>query len=347
MSKIVIIFTHERDDKMNEPMNTLSSAIDSEIKLSSSQIIKRYISLTKPRVVILLAITGIFSFIIGARGNVTIFDIIMALYIGYASSGGAMVMNSYFDRDIDILMPRTAKRPSVSSPPITPPEKMLLVGTILVSSAIILAYFVFNLLTAVFVAWGVVSYLIIYTLYLKRRSVWNTVIGGLTASTPVLVGFAAALGKDVGIEGLFQLPLESWLLAVLLFLWNPSHTWTLATKYLEDYARADIPMLPVVHGEKFTAQVVFVMSIVLIIDSLVIAGLITNWNLLVFLLLVYPNYKLFVTSWAFLKVPSRVNGIKSFVAHNIWLALVFIIYALHVLVVNILGFPIPNLTFSF
>lgn len=319
-----------------------SHAIESELKLSTMQVLKRYVSLTKPRVVVLLAITGIFSYIIGARGEVGFFDILMALYIGYASSGGAMMMNSYFDRDIDILMPRTAKRPSVSPPPITPPEKMILVGSTLATSSVILAYFVFNLLTALFVAWGVVSYLVIYTLYLKRRSVWNTVIGGLTASTPVLVGFAAALGKNVGIEGIFVLPLEAWLLAALLFLWNPSHTWTLATKYLEDYARADIPMLPVVYGERFTAQVVFVMSIVLIVDSFVIAGLITDWNVIVLLLLVYPNYKLFVTSWAFLRSPSQVTGIKSFVAHNIWLALVFIIYSLHVFLVGILGLSVPN-----
>ncbi len=327
---------------MNESMNATSSRMESEIKLSVMQVIKRYVSLTKPRVVILLAITGIFSFIIGARGNVTIFDLVMALYVGYASSGGAMVVNSYFDRDIDILMPRTAKRPSVSAPPITPAEKMLLVGLTLAGTAVILAYLFFNLLTAIFVAWGVVSYLIIYTLYLKRRSVWNTVIGGLTACTPVLVGFAGALGKGVGIEGVLAIPLEGWLLAILLFLWNPSHTWTLATKYLDDYARADIPMLPVVYGEKFTARVVFVMSIVLILDSFAIAGLITAWNVLVLLLLVYPNYKLLVTSWSFLKAPSKVTGIKSFVAHNMWLALVFIIYAAHVIIVDLLGFSVPS-----
>ncbi len=327
---------------MNDPVNNIRS-LNQHFQLSFYQSLRRYISLTKPRVVLLLAITGIFSYIIGVTGNFTMFDVIGALYIGYASSGGAMMINSYFDRDIDILMPRTAKRPSVSPPPITPPEKMLIIGLTLVVSSVTLAYLIFNLLTALFVSWGVISYLAIYTLYLKRRSVWNTVIGGLTASTPVLVGFAAALGQNVGIEGLLLIPLEGWLLAALLFLWNPSHTWTLATKYLEDYARADIPMLPVVYGEKITGQVVFSSSIILIIDSFIIAGLMTRWNVLILLLLIYPNYKLLAASWHFLQNPSKTSGIKCFVAHNIWLALVFAIYTLYVFLVKIFGvsFSLP------
>ncbi len=126
------------------------------------QSVRAYISLTKPRIVVLLSITGIIGFILASEEFFSVIDLSIAIFIGYMSAGGAMTINAYMDRDVDSLMKRTSGRASVGENPITPPEKILIFGFILVIVAIALAFLVFNLLTAFFVSWGVFYYLLGY-----------------------------------------------------------------------------------------------------------------------------------------------------------------------------------------
>ena len=144
--------------------------------------LKNYFSLTKPKIVILLSLTGIIAYIIANNGvpNLNIF--IAGLIVGYAAPGGAMAINSYIDRDIDRLMNRTNKRASVNPENlIDPPEKIVVFGSALVVLSLFIAFIFFNLLTVLLLLFGVIFYIIGYSMILKRYTVWNTIIGGLAS----------------------------------------------------------------------------------------------------------------------------------------------------------------------
>ena len=282
---------------------------------------KRYTTLTKPRIVLLLTITGLVGFLIAGRNNYN-FDfalkLIIAIYMGFASAGGAMVINSYLDRDIDFLMERTRERASVNKNPINPPEKILIFGGGLVISAVVIAFFAFNLLTAIFVSWGVLFYLIGYSLYLKRRSVLQNVIGGLASPTPVWVGYAAIQNtKMLG-------NMEAWLLGGLVFVWTISHTYALSSKYLEDYKKANIPVFPVVYGIKLTSQITFLWIFVVVAYSILISFWMTNSNIILQLLLILPHLILIYSGYIFLRDPTAQTAYRCFKTHNFWLAIVFL-----------------------
>ncbi|MFW9995979.1 MAG: heme o synthase [Candidatus Odinarchaeota archaeon] len=272
----------------------------------------KYFSLTKPKVVLLLLITGLTGFLLTNDQGLP--AIILFCYTGYASAGGAMAINSYIDRDVDRLMERTLKRASVGNNAIKP-RNILVFGSILVGSAILLAFVIFNLNTAFFVCWGVLFYIIGYSLYLKRKTVLNTVLGGFSSAAPVWVGFAAGLG---------HVPVEGWLLGLLVFIWNPAHTWTLAAKYLQDYKEARIPMFPVVYGLKHTSEVNFILGIILIMYSSVLALWLSTEYLLVVLILLVPHLLLIIMNIKFLRNPTEKIAYKTFKVLNIWLAIVFI-----------------------
>ncbi len=276
--------------------------------------LNKYFALTKPKVVALLALTGLISYFIAAKGNITVYDTFSAIYIGYASSGGAMAINMVIDRDIDILMVRTSKRPSIGSEPLNP-RKMLSFAIILITSAILLALIVFNPLTAILVSWGVLFYIFGYSLYLKRATIINTVAGGLASPTPVFVGYAAALN---------YIPLETWLLGLLIFLWNPSHTWTLAAIYHEDYKLAKVPILPAVHGLRRTANVIFILGSILILYSSVLVFWLGNGKIWGFLGLLLPNLFFFFSIYKFWRSPSISTAKRCFNFHNLWLVFTFI-----------------------
>ena len=208
-----------------------------------------YLTLTKPRIVLLLTITGIGGFFVPdpSMNGVSILDLLVFVYIGYASAGGAMTINNVIDRDIDILMERTKTRPTVGEDALKA-KNVLMFGTGLAASGVIIASLYFNALTAIFLLWGILFYLFGYSLFLKRKSILNTILGGLASPAPVWVGYAARLG---------EIPIEGWLLGGLVFLWTPSHTWALSTKYLDDYKAANIPMLPVKLGIEKTGLITF------------------------------------------------------------------------------------------
>lgn len=281
-------------------------------------VLKKYFGLTKPRIVILLSLTGVIAYVIASKGIISPEIFLVSIMVGYTSSGGAMAINSYIDRDIDKLMNRTNKRASVNSEnPINPPEKIVLFGGSLVFLSLVVAYFIFNPLTAYLVAFAVIFYLIGYTMILKRYTVWNTIIGGLASPIPVLVGFSAALNS---------IPFEAWVFATLVFVWTPSHTWAMSAKYKDDYERARIPMLPVVVGQERTADITFWWGLIMVVGYTTLMVILLNLELWVIILLLLPNFVLLWSLWNFKKFPTIKSANTCFKTHNFWLATVFILF---------------------
>jgi protoheme IX farnesyltransferase len=200
------------------------------------------VSLTKPAIMSLLLLTALGGMFLAARG-VPPFGILAATLIGgAAASGGASSLNHYFDRDIDERMRRTRHRPlpahRVSS------NVAIVWGVALnVIAFIVLAVFA-NLLAASLALAGTVFYILVYTIWLKRTTAQNIVIGGAAGAIPPLVGWAAITGS---------LDLSAWLLFAIVFFWTPAHFWALALLIRDDYERAGVPMLPVVRGDEATA----------------------------------------------------------------------------------------------
>ena len=219
-----------------------------------------YITLTKPRIMSLLLVTGASGMFVGAEGwpNATTFAVAM---LGLAlACGGASAMNHVLDADIDKLMGlRTEKRPVASGR--VPVPRALEFGLVLSALSFALLASAVNVLTAVLALVGNLFYVIVYTRYLKRSTVQNIVIGGAAGAVPPLVGFAAATGN---------LSLPALWLFLIVFLWTPPHFWALALMIKEHYQRANIPMLPVVRGDRETTRQILLYSVALVAFTVVV-----------------------------------------------------------------------------
>jgi heme o synthase len=213
-----------------------------------------YVALTKPRIMVLLLITGFCGMIAGARGWPGT-GIAVAAMVGLAlACGGASALNHVLDRDIDPLMgERTKARPVASGR--VPASRALEFGLALSAFSFVLLASVVNILTAVLALAGGLFYVLVYTRLLKRSTSQNIVIGGAAGAVPPLVGWAAATG---------HLGIAAWILFAIVFVWTPPHFWALALLIKENYAAAKVPMLPVVRGERETARQIVLYSIVLV-----------------------------------------------------------------------------------
>jgi protoheme IX farnesyltransferase len=212
-----------------------------------------YVTLTKPRIMMLLLITGAGGLIVGA-GGLPSAGLALAALGGLAlACGGASALNHVLDRDIDTHMKRTARRPVAAGR--VPPERAVEFGLALSAlSYVVLTSFV-NVLAALLALAGNLFYVLVYTRWLKRSTPQNIVIGGAAGAVPPLVGWAAATGN---------LGLTALALFLIVFFWTPPHFWALALLIKRDYAEAGIPMLPVVRGERRTARSIVLYSIVLV-----------------------------------------------------------------------------------
>lgn len=197
-----------------------------------------YVSLLKLRIAALLLLVAAAGYLVAGGPAVEPASFGLLMTSGLLASGGASAVNHYVDRDLDGTMARTRGRPIPAGR--VPPAHALALGTALLLASLVLALPV-NSLTAAFVLLGFVFYVFVYTVALKRRTVWNIVIGGFAGSCPALAGSAAAVGG---------VALGPALLALLVFLWTPGHFWALAFLMRDDYARARLPMLPAVMPER-------------------------------------------------------------------------------------------------
>ena len=218
-----------------------------------------YVTLTKPRIMSLLVLTSVCAMIAAAHGAPSA-GAFAALVIGGAlACGGASAFNHVLDRDIDCLMgPRTAARPVAAGR--VSPRRATAFGTVLLAlSFAVLAVFANPLAAGLSLAGGA-YYVLVYTVWLKRRTTQNIVIGGAAGAIPPLAGWAAAHGS---------LGLGAALLFLIVFVWTPPHFWALALLLRPGYSAAGVPMLPVVRGERATAVRVLMYTVVLVAVSLV------------------------------------------------------------------------------
>ncbi|HEY5349712.1 MAG TPA: heme o synthase [Candidatus Lustribacter sp.] len=217
-------------------------------------VLSDYLSLTKPRIIVLLLITTLASMIMAARGIPPLAVTVWALIGGALSAASAGTFNCVYDADIDGKMKRTMSRPLPRGT--IAPNRALAFAILLGVVSFTMLYFLVNPLAAWLSLGGNAYYVFVYTMWLKRRTSQNIVIGGAAGSIPPLVGWAAVTGT-IGMPALA--------LAVLIFLWTPPHFWALALMTETDYGKAGIPMLPNVHGVKRTKREMLAYTIVLFV----------------------------------------------------------------------------------
>ena len=213
---------------------------------TTTSVVRSYVALTKPRVIELLLVTTVPVMVLAERGLPNLWLVAATVVGGALSAGSANAFNMVIDKDIDTLMGRTQMRPLVTGA-ITP-RAALLFASLLAAGSVALLWVFTTPLAALLSFAAIGFYVVIYTLWLKRRSEQNIIWGGIAGCFPVLIGWAAVTG---------DLSVEAWILFLVVFLWTPPHYWPLSMKYREDYDNADVPMLAVVR----TAPVVGVQVI--------------------------------------------------------------------------------------
>jgi protoheme IX farnesyltransferase len=233
----------------------VSIALDLPVRRprATRQIVADYVALTKPRIIVLLEITALFAMVMAAHGWPGTGLVLATMAGGALAAGGANTINMWFDRDIDQEMARTCSRP-IPSGRIEATHALLFGVALEVASFAILTTFA-NLLAATLALSALLFYVLVYTMWLKRTSMQNIVIGGAAGAMPPLVGWAAVEGR-LSVSALF--------LFAIIFYWTPPHFWALALLIRRDYERAGVPMLPVVKGDRQTRRQIGLYTVVMV-----------------------------------------------------------------------------------
>jgi len=211
--------------------------------------IDKYLELTKPKVTLLNLLVGVTCFILAALPSIDLLKLAIFCVSGYLAAGGCGILNCVYDQKLDGMMQRTSKRAIPAGAVAT--KTALVYGTILTVTGIAASYFAFNVLTAFMMILGLVFYLPVYTIWLKRSNKWNVVIGGAAGCFAGLSGWTAVANA---------LSLTPLLIASVDFLWTPGHLWGLAIKKVKEYRKAGIPMLPVSLGLTRASQITFLFN---------------------------------------------------------------------------------------
>jgi protoheme IX farnesyltransferase len=273
---------------------------------------KDYLALTKPRVISLLLLTALLSMIIAAQGWPGTGLFLLVALGGYMMAGAANAINMVVDRDIDARMKRTAKRPTVTQK--IGSREALLFAFVLALLAFLLLWWGANLLAATLALMGLIWYVLVYTLYLKRRTWQNIVIGGAAGAFPPLVGWAAVTG---------ELNLFAWYLFALIFFWTPVHFWALALMIQDDYRAVGVPMLPVVLGERVTVMQIALYALLTAMISLMPLFM-GELGLLYLVLSLVLNGLLILKSLALYRQPERRTAVSLYKYSMLYLALLFL-----------------------
>ena len=232
------------------------------VPLGVAATVRAYVELTKPRIIELLLVTTLPAMVVAAGGWPGTRLAIATLFGGALSAGGANTINQVVDRDIDAIMRRTRGRPLPTGR--VGPRAALVFGVVLGGAGFGVLWAAANLLAASLSTAGLLFYVFVYTLILKRATPQNIVIGGAAGAMPALVGWAAVTGS---------LSLAPWVMFAAVFLWTPAHFWALALRHREDYDVAGVPMLPVVVGEAETLAQILRYTVLLVAVSLALFSL--------------------------------------------------------------------------
>jgi protoheme IX farnesyltransferase len=233
----------------------MSIALDLPVRRrrATREVVADYVALTKPRIIVLLEITALFAMVMAAHGWPGTGLVLATMAGGALAAGGANTINMWFDRDIDQEMTRTCSRP-IPSGRIDATHALAFGIALEVASFAILTTFA-NLLAATLALTALLFYVLVYTMWLKRTSMQNIVIGGAAGAMPPLVGWAAVEGR-LSVSALF--------LFAIIFYWTPPHFWALALLIRRDYERARVPMLPVVKGDRQTRAQIGLYTVVMV-----------------------------------------------------------------------------------
>jgi len=297
---------------------TASALALSTPAISSS--IRGYIALTKPRVISLLLVTTVPAMVVAHGGWPSTWLVIATLVGGSLSAGGANAINCWYDRDIDAVMRRTRGRPVVTGA--IEPWRALSFGIGLGAFAFAFLWATTTLAAAILALAALLFYVFIYTIWLKRRTSQNIVIGGAAGAFPPMVGWAAVTG---GLE------LAPWVMFAIIFFWTPPHFWALALRLEGDYTEAGVPMLPVTNGAAFTRVQILRYTGVLVLVTLLLtpaAGLgaiYTGSALVLGAVFAWQSYQL----W---HEPATTPPIGLYKFSLLYLALLFVAMAVDVVV---------------
>jgi heme o synthase len=236
--------------------------LPSAVRRTPLAVVGALVALTKPRIIELLLVTTVPTMLLAQRGLPSLRLVLVTLVGGTLAAGSANTINCYLDRDIDAVMKRTSRRPLVNKQGLVTPTVALIWGIVLGAGATALLGLLANWLAASLADAAIVFYVFVYTMLLKRRSSANIVIGGAAGCFPVLVGWAA-------VKGTIAVP--AIVLFAVIFLWTPPHFWALAMKFKDDYARANVPMLPVVASPVQVTRKIVAYSYAMVAATLALA----------------------------------------------------------------------------
>ena len=239
--------------RVEEKVDETEARAEQVVPQSLGARVAAYVALTKPRIIELLLVTTVPAMVVAERGFPSLSLVLLTLLGGTLSAGGANAINCYIDRDIDQLMPRTRKRPLPTHR--VEPTNALIFGIALGAIAALQLWVMVNPLSAILSTSALLFYVFVYTLGMKRSTPQNIVIGGAAGAMPALVGWAA-------VTNTVELPALA--LFGIIFYWTPPHFWALAMRYEKDYAKAGVPMMPVVYGRAETTRHILLYSFLLL-----------------------------------------------------------------------------------
>ncbi len=280
------------------------------------------LEISKPRIVVLLVITAATSMYAASRlvDGIQEPDYWSYLHIviaGALASAGSSALNHYYDRDIDPKMTRTSTRPIPSGRMAA--SHVFIYGLVLSCISVIYGYLALNAVTAFFIAMGIFSYVIIYTVWLKRRYSSNIVIGGIAGSAAAWAGWAASTGS---------MDLLGFLVGFLVFVWTPSHFWCLAMKIKDEYAQAEIPMLPVVIGMQKTSKYILGNTIILVPYSLILSFIPDGMGVVYTVIALVSGGMMLIYHYKLTRNPTSEFAWKAYKVTAPYLTIIFVAVAL-------------------
>ena len=284
--------------------------------------INEIIEISKPRIVVLLVITAITSMyaaskLVSGSPQLEYLDYLHIIVAGALASAGSSALNHYYDKDIDPKMSRTSSRPIPSGR--MNASNVLLYGLIVSCVSVIYGFFALNAVSAFFIAVGIFSYVVIYTVWLKRRNTSNIVIGGIAGSAAAWAGWSAATGS---------MDLLGFLVGFLVFVWTPSHFWCLAMKMKDQYAQAEVPMLPVVIGMQKTSKFILGNTLLLIPYSLILILIPDGLGIVYAVIAAVSGGLMLVYHYKLTKTPTSEFAWKAYKVTAPYLTIIFVAVAL-------------------
>ncbi len=233
-------------------MNTIG-----HVGRAPSKIVVSTILLSKPGIILSVAFTGVAGMVLANRGIPPLGLTLLTVVALLLSAAGSAILNNVLDKQIDTLMSRLSKR--VDALEVVGEKTATLISLVFIAVSLFISFYYLNAVNGALIIAAILSYTLLYTLYLKRSSPYGTILGGLPGALPVLVGYTA-VNSHIGVDGI--------ILFVFMMLWQPPHFWALAQKYKLDYKRAGVPVMPVALGSKFTNVMILLYSIALLPLSL-------------------------------------------------------------------------------